>query len=129
MSVTGRPTNATPSLISGGFLDCCDDLLRSIEDVFGGDERQATFGERLLAGFHIVSFETHDQRYAEVGFARGFNDAMGDDIAIHDPAENIHKDTFDVLIAKIIRNAAATCSLLAPPPTSRKFAGLPPHIE
>ena len=82
------------------FLDRRDDLLCGIEDVVGGNEREAAFGESLLASLDVVAFETNDERNADVGFAGGIDDPMGDDVAVHDAAENIDQDAFDVLVAE-----------------------------
>ncbi len=93
-------SSSTPLTISGGFLDRGNDFLCGIEDVLSGNEREATFGESLLACVDIIAFETHDERNADVGFAGGIDNTMGDDVAVHDPAENIHQNALDVLVAQ-----------------------------
>ena len=40
------------------------------------DQREAAFGERLLARLDVVAFEADDERDADVRFARGIDDAM-----------------------------------------------------
>ena len=52
--------------------------------------------------------------------------AVRDDIATGDAAEDVDEHRLDFRVARISRNAVATCSALAPPPTSRKLAGSPP---
>jgi hypothetical protein len=77
-------------IISGVLLDGSDNFLRSIKDIFGGDQREAAFGQRLFPGFNVVTLQPNDQGNAQVGLARGVDDAMGDDVTIHDATENIH---------------------------------------
>ena len=52
---------------------------------------------------------------------------FGDDVAAHDPAEDVDEDALHRSgRERMILNAAVTFSFDAPPPTSRKLAGSPP---
>jgi len=48
---------------------------------------------------------------------------LRDDVAPHDPAEDVHRIALTFESDRMSRKALVTCSAVAPPPTSRKFAG------
>ena len=73
---------------------CC------IGQIAGAGDLEAAGGEGGLAGFDVVAFEADDERDVEVGFLRGGDDAGGDDVAVHDAAENVDEDAFDLRIAE-----------------------------
>src|SRR5439155_2041249 len=75
-----------------GMLHFGDDLFRRITEVIGGDDRQPAGSENVLALLDVGAFETHDQRNAQIYLARGFNNALGDDVAAHDSAEDVDQD-------------------------------------
>ena len=54
------------------------------------------------------------------------DDAFGDDVTTHDAAEDVHQNAFTPGSEVMILNASVTFSFVAPPPTSRKFAGSAP---
>ena len=54
------------------------------------------------------------------------DDALGDHVAAQDAAEDVDQHPFTFWSDIRMRNAFLICSALAPPPTSRKFAGSPP---
>ena len=77
----------------------------------------------FLPSIDIRAFEPHDKRHFEARFLDRGDDALGDHVAFHDPAENIHQNAFDLGVGGDDLERSATLSLVAPPPTSRKFAG------
>ena len=44
----------------------------------------------------VGPFETDDERHLEGDLFGGFDDAGGDDVALHDAAEDVDEDPFDV---------------------------------
>src|SRR5205085_11705426 len=76
------------------------DLLRRIGHRIAGNEREPALSQCLLAGLHIVTLETDDERQVEMCFLDRCDDASRDHVAIHDAAKNIHENTFDVRIAQ-----------------------------
>jgi hypothetical protein len=57
-------------------------------------------GEDVLALLHVGAFEAHDQRNLQVHFLRRGDDAVGDDVALHDAAEDVHQDALHRGIAE-----------------------------
>src|SRR6185312_9277146 len=57
-------------------------------------------GEDLLAELDIGAFEPHHQRYMQADLARRGDDALGDDVAPHDAAEDVDQDAFDILVGQ-----------------------------
>ncbi len=75
-----------------------DDFLGGVSDIGGGGEFEAGLGEEFAAGFDIGSLEADDERDGEVDGFRGVDDALGDDVALHDAAENIDEDRFHIFV-------------------------------
>src|SRR3546814_9099642 len=82
--------------------------------------------EDVLALLDVRALETDDERNREVHFLRRGDDALGDDVALHDAAEDVDEDAFDRGVLQNDLERRRHLSLLAPPPTSRKFAGKAP---
>ena len=80
--------------------DGLDHFLRRIRHRVAGDERQAGVSQSFLAGHDVVAFEADDEREFQSGFPHRGDDAGGDDVAIHDAAENVHQNAFHVRIAQ-----------------------------
>ena len=74
--------------------------MRGVGEVVGTHDREAAVGERFLASGDVVSLEADDQWNADVYFARGRDDAVGDDVTVHDAAEDIDENAADVWIAQ-----------------------------
>src|SRR4051812_9668610 len=81
-----------PLLACSGGLDRRDDLLRAVEHVLGGLDRKPAVSEDLFAELHVGALEAHDERHLETEILRRRDDAFGDDVALHDPAEDVHED-------------------------------------
>src|ERR1051325_4211160 len=77
-----------------------DNLLRRVRHRVPADERQTRVSEDLLSDLHVVAFEPHDERNAQVRFARGSDDTGSDDVALHDATENVHENSLHVRIAE-----------------------------
>src|SRR5690349_1150094 len=69
-----------------------DDLLRTVEHVVRGLDLETAGLQDLLALLHVRAFEAHDERHLESEFLRRRDDAFGDDVALHDAAEDVHED-------------------------------------
>ena len=80
----------------------------------------------LAAFFNIRAFEAQHDRHLDIEVARGGDYAGGKAVNAQDAAEDIDEDCFYVGVESRISKACSICSCVAPPPTSRKFAGLPP---
>src|SRR4051812_24366896 len=81
---------------SGGGFDGGDDFFGGVGEVVGADDGEAAGGEGLFAGGDVVAFEADDEGDFEGGLAGGGDDAIGDDVAIHDAAEDVDEDALHV---------------------------------
>jgi hypothetical protein len=72
--------------------------------------------ERGLAGRDVVALEADDEGELQPDFLDGFDDALGDHVAVHDATEDVHEDALHVRIAEddlergdhlVLRGAAA----------------------
>src|ERR1043166_1961089 len=88
---------STRTAMSGGS-DRLDDLLRGIVEVVGGHHIEPRFRDDALAEIDVGAFEPHHQRHLQPDSLDGRHDAFGDDVAAHDPAEDVDQDAFDVRI-------------------------------
>ena len=75
-----------------------DDFLSGVGDVGCGCEFETGFGKELAAGFDVGAFQAHHERHWEVDGFHGIDDALSDDVALHDAAENIHQNGFHSLV-------------------------------
>src|ERR1019366_1391800 len=82
------------------FSNRLHNLLRRVGHRIAGDDGHAGFGQRLFAGDDVVAFEPDDEREFQAGFLHRRDDAGGDDVAIHDAAENVHEDALHMRIAQ-----------------------------
>ena len=85
-------------------------------------------GQDLLCQLsHIGAFKTHDQRHRHLYLFGGFHQALGNDIAAHDAAEDIDQDGLDMRVVQHqLEGLGDLVGLRTGPPTSRKLAGSPP---
>mmetsp|Transcript_58718 Transcript_58718/g.191512 ORF Transcript_58718/g.191512 Transcript_58718/m.191512 type:complete len:458 (-) Transcript_58718:36-1409(-) len=74
-------------------------LLRGLREVADGDDVQAALLDDLLALLHVGADEPDDQRLREANLLHGGHDAVGDDVAAHDAAEDVDEDRLDVRVA------------------------------
>src|ERR1700731_678199 len=77
-------------------LDGLDDFLRGIVEIIRRQHVEAGFADDLLAGIDIGAFETHHQRHLEADFLHRGDDALGNDVAFHDAAEDVDQDALHV---------------------------------
>ena len=62
----------------------------------GADDGQAGLGEHLFADVFVGALHAHHQRHAQVDRLAGDDDASGDGVALHDAAEDIDQNGFDL---------------------------------
>jgi hypothetical protein len=90
------------------------------------DDGEAGFGERLLAGLDVVALEPDDERELEADSRTASTMPVAITLQSMMPPKMFTRMPFTFGSVRMILNAAVTWSLEAPPPTSRKLAGLPP---
>ena len=78
----------------------CQDLLGAVLHVVCADEVEARLVEDLLAQLHVGSLEPHHERHLETDLAHRLDDAGGDHVAPHDPAEDVDEDALDVRVLR-----------------------------
>ena len=106
--------------IAASFTTFSRRVLHSV----GHREIEARFRQDLPAELHVGAFHADDDRHLDAEIARRRHHAGGQRVAAQDAAENIDQHRLHVLVAKAeCETRSCTCSALAPPPTSRKFAG------
>src|SRR5437879_2965852 len=84
-----------------GFGICSGDgLLRGVREVVRRDQsrRVGTFFQQLLPSLDIRSFQTNNQWHGQFYRFCCVDDALRDDVAFHDPAENVYEDRFYFLV-------------------------------
>src|SRR3990170_9004881 len=87
---------ARRSAIGLAPLHGLDDFLRGVVEIVGRQHVEATFTDDLLAGIDVGAFETHYQRHLEADFLYRGDHTFGDDVALHDAAENVDQDALHV---------------------------------
>src|SRR5690606_9024404 len=60
------------------------------------DDGQTGDSHHLLAQVFVGALHAHDQRHIQVHGLAGGDDAIGDGVALHDPAEDVDQDAFDL---------------------------------
>src|SRR5690606_22077706 len=78
---------------TGSTLYRRHDLLGGIVEVVGGNDVQSALVDDLLAELDIGAFQTHDQRHLEPHFLDRGDDTLGNDIALHDSAEDVDENS------------------------------------
>ena len=81
-------------------LDLGDDLLGGVAKIVGGDDRQAAHRQDVLALLDVGALEADDQRHRQIDFPGGLDDALGDDVAAHDAAEDVDQDALHRRVAE-----------------------------
>src|SRR5690606_33613895 len=71
------------------------DLLGGVVEIVGGLDGQAAFVQDLLAQLGVRAFQTDDQRHLQAHFLHRRDNAFGDDVALHDAAEDVDQDALD----------------------------------
>src|SRR3954454_16160261 len=80
------------SAIALAPLYSLDDLLRGIVEIVGRQHVEAAFPDDLLAGIDIGAFEPYHQRHFQADFLYRGDDALGNDVAFHDAAEDVDQN-------------------------------------
>src|SRR5512133_3271299 len=76
------------------------DLAGGIAEVVGGDDLELAVGEDVLAELDVRALEPHHERDREADLLRGGHDAVRDDVALHDAAEDVDEDRPDLRIGQ-----------------------------
>src|ERR1700726_1424 len=77
-----------------------DDLLRGIVEIVGGQHVEAALADYLLSGFDIGALEPNYQRYFQADFLHRRDHALGDNIALHNAAEDVDENALHVGIRR-----------------------------
>src|SRR5690606_5987659 len=64
----------------------------------GRRDRQATLGQFLRAELRIVAFQAYHHRYLDADILDRRDDAVGNQVAAHDAAKDIHEHGFHLVI-------------------------------
>mmetsp|Transcript_25050 Transcript_25050/g.48641 ORF Transcript_25050/g.48641 Transcript_25050/m.48641 type:complete len:360 (-) Transcript_25050:338-1417(-) len=76
-----------------------DGLLSGIVQVVGGDDaREARSLDDLFAQIDVRALEAHDERDLEANFLDRTHDTLGNDVALHDAAEDVDEDGLDAVV-------------------------------
>ncbi|KAF5294507.1 hypothetical protein FQA39_LY19341 [Lamprigera yunnana] len=89
-----RHCSVLQGLLDGG--DGFDDLGGRISHRVHADDGQARFGQHLLAQLFVGALHAHDQRHLQVHGLAGGDDAGGDGVALHDAAEDVDQNAFNL---------------------------------
>src|SRR3990167_3326567 len=81
-------------------LNCGHCTLGRVGHVAGGDHADAAFCEHLLPEFDVGAFQTHDHRHFHAYILYRRDDALGDDVAAHDAAEDVDQHRLDVAVGE-----------------------------
>src|SRR5271167_2970684 len=111
---------------SRSLFDRSHHLLRRVGEVLGRKNRQSGLLQDPLAEIDVGAFEANDERDVQIDLARRGNapSAMTSQRMI--PPKMLTRIPSTLGSLRISLNAVDTRSFVAPPPTSRKFAGFPP---
>mmetsp|Transcript_34497 Transcript_34497/g.116965 ORF Transcript_34497/g.116965 Transcript_34497/m.116965 type:complete len:226 (+) Transcript_34497:27-704(+) len=82
------------------LLDDGDGLLRRVVEVVGGRDVEAALVDDLLAELDVRALEAHDQGDLEADLLDAGDDALGDDVALHDAAEDVDEERLDVRVRR-----------------------------
>src|SRR5512141_1189296 len=95
---TNMLMDAPPSVRPAGGGQ--DDFLRRVAHVGRGNDVELCRRENLLPLFHVRPLEPDDQGNREAQVLRRRHHAFGDDVAPHDPAEDVHEDRLHLRVGK-----------------------------
>lgn len=91
-----------------------------------GNQRVVGLGQDAAAFLNVVAVEANDQRLVRGGteLSQCTDDALGNGVTSSDATEDVHEHALDLGVAKDNVRPLAMTSADAPPPMSRKLAGL-----
>src|SRR5882672_9420373 len=69
-----------------------DDLLRAVCHGGGGLDREPALAQDLAPQLHVRALEAHDEGHLEPQLPGRGHDAVRDDVALHDAAEDVDED-------------------------------------
>src|SRR3954451_2824834 len=94
MSIAGSIDNLSRS------LHRLDDLLRGVVKVVSRCYVEIRLGDNVLPKLHIGAFEPHHERHAQANLLHGVDNTGGDDVALHDAAEDVDQDAFHLRVGR-----------------------------
>src|SRR5579872_6738864 len=77
-------------------LDGLHDLLGGIIEIVRRQHIETGLANNLLAGIDIGAFKTHHQWHLEADFPNGCDHALGNDVALHDAAEDVDQNALHI---------------------------------
>ena len=77
-----------------------DDFFGSISHSVCADDIQPRFGEHLFAEFNVGAFQADYERDLDAELSGPFDNSGGDDVALHDAAEDVDQNPFDLVIGE-----------------------------
>src|SRR6266540_4670418 len=95
---TRRRVSLPTQMLMGRSSHGLDGLPRGVGEAVGRSDLQFRIPQDSLAFVHVGSFETDDDGRRKAHLFDGRDDALGDDVAAHDAAENVDQDRLYVLI-------------------------------
>ena len=98
VAMTGTDAVAASSSIIASTLHRLHDLLRGVVEIVGRGHVEIGLGDDLLALLDIGAFEPHHQRHLQADFLHRRDDALGDDVALHDAAEDVDQNALHVRV-------------------------------
>src|ERR1700757_4272986 len=78
------------------FLHGLDDLLRGIVEIVGRQHVEAALADYLLSGCDIGALEPNYQRHFQADFLHRRDHALGNDITLHDAAEDVDENALHI---------------------------------
>src|SRR3978361_2360328 len=88
-SSRGKDGARWSSAIGLAALHGLDDFLRGVVEIVRGQHVEAGFANNLLAGVDVGAFDSHDERHFQADLLDRGDHALGDDVALHDAAEDV----------------------------------------
>mmetsp|Transcript_26258 Transcript_26258/g.77645 ORF Transcript_26258/g.77645 Transcript_26258/m.77645 type:complete len:434 (+) Transcript_26258:483-1784(+) len=70
-------------------------LLRRVVQIFGGNELQSAVLQQLLPDLHVGPLQPHHDGNLQIQRLGCLDDALGDNVALHDAAKDIHQNRLD----------------------------------
>src|SRR3954463_8576936 len=81
--------STSTDMCSGRSLDGGDDLFRRVRQIVGGYDVQAAGIEDVFALLDVGAFQADHQGHRQADVLHRGDDALGDDVAAHDAAEDV----------------------------------------
>src|ERR1700722_11913849 len=93
------PSHSLLTLTSGCGPHGAHDLVRRVVEVVRRNHVEARVPQDFLAEVNVCALQAHDQRNLETHVLHRGDNTLGNDIAAHDPTENVDENAFHVRIS------------------------------